>query len=224
MMRATSYRTGRRRSGVGNSMSLPHHHLLNRPLRTPPFSFISAACGVCFLVGYLPGIVLGRTGAGVLGEQLAAYYLDPAHFTSWLDVCLNQTAATFLQLLFLVVCGFSVLGAGILPFFFLGKGAFLGFCAVYVLARGGGSALAFYWLCICLPNVLLLFFYLWLAGYAAEMSIRLFQTVFGPGAPRGRVEAATRRLLVRSCVSLASSCVLSVLCGGFTVLLARILL
>lgn len=223
-MRAASYRPGSRRPGGNNNIPLPRHHLISRPFRATSFSFVSVVCGVCFLIGYLPGIVLGRTGAAVLGEQLASYYLNPDQFTSWLDVCLNQTAAAFLQLLFLVFCGFSVAGAGLLPFFFLGKGAFLGFCAVYILAQGGASALAFYWLCICLPNVLLLFFYLWLAGYAAELSIRLFQTVFGPGAPRGRVEAATRRLLVRSCVSLAASCVLSILCGGFTVLLARLLL
>lgn len=223
MMRAASYRAGSRRPG-GSGISLPRHHLAGRPLKEMSFTFIPAVCGVCFLVGYLPGIFLGRTGAGILGEQLAAYYSNPVQFTSWLDVCFNEIAAAFLQLLFLVFCGFSVAGTGLLIVFFLGKGAFLGYCAVHVLARGGGSALAFYWLCICLPNILLLFFYLWLAGYAAELSISLFQTVFGAGAPHGRVEAAVRRLLVRSCVSLIAACLLSIFCSGFTVFLARLLL
>lgn len=223
MMRAASYRPGSRRPG-GNSITLPYHRLGSGPLKAPSFSFVSAVCGGCFLVGYLPGILLGRTGAGILGEQLAAYYSNPAQFTSWLDVCLNEMAAAFLQLLFLVFCGFSVAGSVFLLMFFLGKGAFLGYCAVYVLAQGGGNALAFYWLCVCLPNILLLFFHLWLAGYAAELSIRLFQTVFGSGAPHGRVEAAVRRLLVRSCVSLIGSCLLSLFCSGFTVFLSRLLL
>lgn len=223
MMRAVSYRSGSRRPR-GSSITLPHHRLTNNPFKSPPLSLVSIVCGACFLAGYLPGIFLGRTGAGVLGEQLAAYYLNPAQFASWLDVFSNEMAAAFLQLLFLVFCGFSVAGTFLLVLFFLGKGAFLGFCAVYVLARGGGSALAFYWLCVCLPNILLLFIYLWLAGYASELSISLFQTVFGSGAPHGRVEAAVRRLLVRSCVSLIASCLLSIFCSGFIAFLSRFLL
>lgn len=217
MMRAVSCRPR-----PGKSI-LPHARPYAKKLPGTAFSAISFLFGFIFLAGYLPGIFCANAGTNSIGTQLAEYYLDPLDFTVWSDACVNQMAASFLQLLFILLCGVSAFGIGFLVIFFFIKGAFLGFCAVNVLTLGGGSALAFYWLCVCLPNVLLLFLCLWLAGYAARLSIHLFQSVFGGGAPRGQLESARRRLLVRAGIALLSSCLLCFLCSGFTSCIARLL-
>lgn len=189
----------------------PRPRLAKRiPVTGFPFAF-----GLFFLAGYFPGVLYGRVRAGFLGEQLAEYYVNPLHFTVWSDTFLNQIATAFLQLLFLAFCGFSVFGTAFLVLFFLMKGAFLGLCAVSTLTLGGGSALVLYWFCVCLPNLLMLFLYLWLSGYAVRLSHHLFQSVFGRGAPRGQLEASRRRLLVRCGVALLISCLFSFLCSGF---------
>lgn len=183
-------------------------------LNKKPFSGISFLYSVAFLLGYFPGIFYGRLGNGDIGAQLAEYYLEPLHFSVWSDTFFNQISAAFLQLLFIVFCGFSAFGVGLLALFFLIKGAFLGLCAVNVLALGGSRGLVFYWLCVCLPSLLQLLVLLWLAGYAARPSIGLFQNAFCGGAPRGQLEASRRRFLVRCGTSLLFFFLFCILCSG----------
>lgn len=176
-----------------------------------------------FLAGYVPSVFYGRLFQSGLGEELAAYYMEFSHLAAWPTSFLNQLAASFLQVLFTLLCGFSAFGIGFFILFFAFKGAFLGFCAVTILTLGGVKALVAYWLCVCLPNVFLLLLNLWLTGYAAQLSRNLFQSVFGGGAPRGRLEACARRLLVRTLVSLPVLCLLSVLGSGASFLFVRFL-
>lgn len=181
-------------------------------------------CAGAFLIGYLPGIELGRGGDSVWGQQLAAYYLDPAHFAGWVPVFTDQMAAAFLQLLLIAVCAFSALGQGLLPLFFAARGCFLGFCAAYILAAGGTKGVVTYWLLSCLPDLGVLLVGLWLSGHALALSRGLFQSIFLGGAPRGQLHAATRRLAVRWGVAFLAVCLLSALSSGLCVLLVRFLL
>lgn len=179
-------------------------------------------CAAAFLVGYLPGILAGRGGETVLGQQLADYYMDTGHFSSWSSAFANQMASSFVQLFLLTLCGFSALGTGALVLFFAAKGIFMGFCAANLVALGGGRALLIYWTLSCLPNIVLLFWELWLAGYAAQLSHGLFQSIFLGGAPRGQLEAAARRMGVRCCVALLASGIFHALCSGVSVLVLRV--
>lgn len=181
-------------------------------------------CAGVFLAGYLPGIELGRTGASIWGQQLAAYYLDASQFSAWLPVFTGQVAAAFLQLLLIILCGFSALGQGLLPLAFAARGCFLGFCAANVLAAGGVKGIVTYWLLSCLPDLCVLLVGLWLAGHALVLSRGLFQSIFLGGAPRGQLHTAVRRLLVRWGAAFLGTCLLSFLCSGLCVLLVRFLL
>lgn len=178
-------------------------------------------CSAAFLLGYLPGILAGRGSQTVLGQQLADYYMESGRFSAWGPVFANQMTVSFVQLLLIALCGLSVIGTGLLVTLFGAKGAFMGFCAANVVASGGGGALAAYWVNSCLPNLSLLFLGLWLAGYAAQLSHSLFQSVFLGGAPRGQLEAAARRMGVRYCVALLASGVFNALCSGISVLVIR---
>lgn len=178
-------------------------------------------CAAAFLLGYLPGILAGRGGETVLGQQLASYYMDAGHFSSWSSAFSNQMASTFVQLFLLTLCGLSAIGTGALVLFFAAKGIFMGFCAANLVALGGGQALLVYWVISCLPNIVLLFWELWLAGYAAQLSHGLFQSIFSGGAPRGQLEAAVRRVGVRCCVALLASGLFHALCSGISVLVIR---
>ena len=51
-----------------------------------------------FLLGYLPGIWLGRTGNWEPGQQLAAYYLAKTSYHTTFSVWQWQFSAAFLQL------------------------------------------------------------------------------------------------------------------------------
>jgi len=184
---------------------------------------LAAPYAILFLLGYIPGILLGRTGQSTVGQQLAGYYMELSNFTLWSDTLADQAAAAFLQLLIVVLCGFSVFGFGFLAVFFLGKGAFLGFCAANILAIGGTKSLFLYWLCSCLFNLLLLFLCLWLASHAAQLSRGLFQSAFLGGAPRGRLEADIRRLAVRSFAAVVLSGIFCILCSGLCVLVVQAL-
>lgn len=210
---------GARRCGT----RLPQLHpgTVMRPTRAG--QSLAVPYATLFLLGYIPGILLGRNGQNAVGQQLAAYYMDLSNFALWPHTLADQAAAAFLQLLVVVLCGFSVFGFGFLAVFFLGKGAFLGFCAANVLAQGGAKSLLLYWLCSCLSNLLLLFLCLWLSIHAAQMSRRLFQSVFLGGAPRGRLEADIRRLAVRSFVAVVLSGIFCVLCSGLCVLAVQAL-
>lgn len=178
-------------------------------------------CSAAFLMGYLPGILAGRGGETVLGQQLASYYMDYGRYSSWPFTFANQMASSFVQLFLLTLCGLSVVGTGALVLFFAAKGIFMGFCAANLVALGGGRALLVYWAISCLPNIVLLFLELWLAGYAAQLSRGLFQSVFLGGAPRGLLEAAVRRVGVRFCIALLASGIFQALCSGISVLVVR---
>lgn len=177
---------------------------------------------VLFLVGYVPSAFYGRVLESELGKQLASYYMNSSQLTAWPSSFLNQLAASVLQLLFTFLCGFSAFGVGALILFFIFKGAFLGFCAVNVLTFGGVKPLVAYWSCVCLPSIFLLLLNLWLAGYSAQLSHNLFQSVFCGGAPRGRLEASARRLVVRTLVSIPISCLISILGSGIAILVVRL--
>lgn len=201
---------------------------LQRPAHRTPGEGAAAGwvllCAGVFLAGYLPGIELGRGGDSLWGQQLAAYYLDVANFSVWSAVLVHQLAAAFLQLLLIVLCGFSSLGQGFLPLLFAARGCFLGFCASSVLAAGGTRGIVIYWLLSCLPDLAILLLGLWLAGHALALSRGLFQSIFQGGAPRGQLCAAARRLGVRAAAALLAACLLSVFFSGLCVLLARFLL
>lgn len=179
--------------------------------------------GALFLVGYVPGIVTGRIG-GSLGELLANYYAEFPLDGSWLSIFLNQISASFLQILFVGLCGFSVFGAGFLSILFLGRGMFFGFCASAILYQQGLAVLGRYWVCACLPGLIALFISLWLSGYAVQLSRGLFQSVFLGGAPRGQLIANARRLGIRCCIALFLSLLLCLICSGLTGFLIRVFL
>lgn len=157
----------------------------------------------------------------MLGQQLADYYMASGRFSMWGTAFANQMASSFVQLFLIAMCGLSAIGMALLIVLFGAKGVFMGFCAANVVAYGGGSALAVYWVNSCLPNLSLLFLTLWLAGYAAQLSHGLFQSVFLGGAPRGQLEAAARRMGVRCCIALLASGVFNALCSGISVLVIR---
>ena len=181
-------------------------------------------CAAAFLAGYLPGMGLGRGGDTPWGQQLAAYYLDISQFSTWLPVFTDQIAAAFLQLMLVVLCGFSSFGQGLLPLLFAGRGCFLGVCAANVASAAGAKGIVTYWLLSCLPDLSVLLIGLWLSGHALVLSRGLFQDVFLGGAPRGQLGAAARRLSVRAGTAFLAACLLSVFCSGLCVLLARFLL
>lgn len=177
-----------------------------------------------FLIGYVPGIFAGhfdRTGSEI-GNFLAGYYTDFSRITSWSSLFTSQIAATFLQIMFMLLCGFSALGVGFLAIFFLSRGVFLGFCAANVLTQGGVTALGQYWITTCLFNILLLFVLLWLAGYAVQLSHGLFQSVFLGGAPRGKLHTSAKRLALRCGMGMMLSVLFSFLCSFLAVFFIRV--
>ena len=104
--------------------------------------YVPLGCACLFLLGYLPGIWLGRTGAWESGSQLAAYYLSKSSYSTVFSVWQWQFSAAFLQLAALYLCSFSALGCFFFPILFgtffhaiflaygLGWGAVLGISAV----------------------------------------------------------------------------------------------
>lgn len=214
--RAPMHRKQASASFLPKGNSLPRSHTHTMPLALFLYAFV-------FLVGYLPGILLGRNSSGTLGDQLSAYYLDDASFSGWPKVFSGQMAACFLQLTCIWLCGFCVFGMVLLFVLFAAKGLFLGFCASACLTFGGASGFGRYWLVSCLPNVLFLFVCLWLAGYAFPLSRGLFQSVFLGGAPRGQLAGNGRRLTIRYLVCLALSGLISALYSGLVLLVLKIL-
>ena len=156
-----------------------------------------------------------------LGQQLAAYYGQAEQFSAWGPLCLDQLAAAFLQLFFVLLCGFFAAGPVLLGLFFAAKGLFWGFCAANILQQNGAAGLLRYWVWAYLPALCLFFLCLWLAGYAVQLSGGLFQSVFGGGAPRGQLHAAARRLGVRFGVALLCAGLLSVVLSAFGAFAAR---
>ena len=77
--------------------------------------YVPLGCACLFLLGYLPGIWLGRTGAWESGSQLAAYYLTKSSYSTVFSVWQWQFSAAFLQLAALYLCSFSALGCFFFP-------------------------------------------------------------------------------------------------------------
>lgn len=186
--------------------------------------YIPLGCACLFLLGYLPGIWLGRTGAWEPGSQLAAYYLAKTSYSTVFSVWQWQFSAAFLQLTVLYLCSFSALGCFFFLILFFLRGGFLGLCAACVLAAGESRGLVCYWLLSSLPNLNVLFAGLWLSGYGAPMSTGLFQCVFSGGTARGQLSAAFRRLTIRFLLYLLLAGAASLINGWLSVFLAGVLL
>lgn len=212
-----------RRRSLPRHKKVPHPQLragiFSEQNRRFCFAFLFLAA---FLFGYFPGIAVGHDGHSLIGQQLADYYMDSGNFATGSQLFRSQMANAFLQLMAIFLSGFSALGSGFLVLLFVGKGSFLGFCAANVLAADGTHGLITYWGISCLPNLLFLLLYLWLASYAVLLSNCLFQSTFQGGAPRGQIAAHLRRLSVRFGISLLLSGVLSLLCSGVILLVLRL--
>lgn len=186
--------------------------------------YVPLGCACLFLLGYLPGIWLGRTGAWESGSQLAAYYLSKSSYSTVFSVWQWQFSAAFLQLAALYLCSFSALGCFFFPILFFLRGGFLGLCAACVLAAGESRGLVCYWLLSSLSNLSVLFAGLWLSGYSAAISNGLFQCVFSGGAARGQLTGAFRRLSIRFLFCLLLAGTVSLVNGWLSVILAGVLL
>lgn len=207
-----------------------------RPAARKPHSALRAArepasvrgpvfgCAAVFLAGYLPGILLGRNGTTILGQQLSMFYTAQDRLMVWSDLFISQSAAFFLQLFSVWLCGFTAFGFGLLLLLFAGKGLFLGFCSANILTLEGANALCLYWISGCLPQVMLLLLLLWLAGYAAALSHGVFQSIFLGGAPRGQLIGNARRLTVRFLLCIPVSWLIGLLCSGLVVFLVQFFL
>lgn len=186
---------------------------------------LGAACITAFLLGYMPGILLGRSGTAV-GAALAARYLDKQTFAAFGPVFSDLFAGAFLQSTLVLLCGFCALGAVPLALLFAVKGMWLGFCAANVYAAGGAGALVAHWLITCLPDmgILLLLFALTLR--AGPLCGALLRTALGAVPPAGSMSAAAlaRSLLWRYGLVLAVSAACCALGAGSAVFFAGILL
>ncbi len=181
-------------------------------------------CACLFLLGYLPGIWLGRTGCWEPGSQLAAYYLAKTSYSSVLAIWQWQFSAAFLQFTALYFCSFSALGCFFFLVLFFLRGGFLALCAACVLAAGENRGLICYWLLSSLPNLSVLFAGLWLTGYGSQLSIGLFQCIFSAGPPRGQLSADFRRLTVRFLLCLLLAAAISLINSWLSIFLASVLL
>lgn len=216
------------RPAVHARLFWPHQPVPRAP-QTPASAagklpYVSLGCVCLFLLGYLPGIWLGRTGIWEPGSQLAAYYLAKSSYSTVLAVWQWQFSAAFLQLAVLYLCSFSALGCWFFLILFFLRGGFLGLCAACVLAAEESRGLVCYWLLSSLPNLTVLFAGLWLAGYGATMSNGLFQCIFSGGAARGQLAVAFRRLTMRFLLCLLLAGAVSLINGWLSVFLAGVLL
>ena len=191
----------------------------------PGQSRLGAVCVTVFLLGYLPGILLGRGGTAA-GTVLAAHFMDRQAFASFGPVFADLFAGAFLQCTLVLLCGFCALGAVPLAALFALKGCYLGFCAASVFAAGGAKALVAHWLITLLPDICLLLLLFALTVCAGPVCTALLHSVLGagplPGAPGAA--ALTKALLLRYVLVLAGSAVCCALGGGSAVFFAGILL
>lgn len=203
----------------------PASHTAAPPLRHAPDG-IGGAWGftAAFLLGYLPGIVVGRSGTTALGAELAAYYSDSQRFSGFGAAFAGLFAGAFVQLSITMLCGFFALGIPFLAFFFALRGSFLGLGAASVFAAQGAKALVVHWLLDLLPELFLLLLTLWLSGYAANLSGQLFRAVFLGGTARSMMAGGTRRLITRYLIALLLIVPACVLSAGLGILLAGNLL
>ena len=163
--------------------------------------------GTMFLAGYLPGIWLGRGGVSALGQQLAAYYTKSPENAAFTAIFGTEFSVSFLQLTAVFLCGFCVLGVGLLALLFAARGVFLGYCAASVAAVNGAAGLVQYRLATIVSDAASLFFCLWLAGWSARLAGELFNAVCGHATRE--TPGTLRRLAVRFGAALVLSAVFS---------------
>lgn len=220
------------RAGTAWPRRTPGHGGTAKPTRmqnaAPGETRLGAACITAFLLGYLPGILLGRGGTAA-GAALAAYYMDKQSFAAFGPVFLDLFAGAFLQSTIVLLCGFCALGAVPLAALFAVKGTYLGFCAANVFAAGGAKGLVAHWLITCLPDLGLLLLLFSLTVCAGPLCAALLRTALGGAAPVGILNSAspaalTRTLLWRYGLVLAASAACCALGAGSAVFFAAILL
>lgn len=163
--------------------------------------------GTMFLAGYLPGIWLGRGGVSALGQQLAAYYTKSPENAAFAAIFGTEFSVSFLQLTAVFLCGFCVLGVGLLALLFAARGVFLGYCAASVAAVNGAAGLVQYRLATIGSDAATLFLCLWLAGWSARLAGELFNAVCGRATRE--TPGTLRRLAVRFGAALVLSAVFS---------------
>lgn len=163
--------------------------------------------GTMFLAGYLPGIWLGRGGVSALGQQLAVYYTKSPENAAFAAIFGTEFSVSFLQLTAVFLCGFCVLGVGLLALLFAARGVFLGYCAASVAAVNGAAGLVQYRLVTIVSDAATLFFCLWLAGWSARLAGELFNAVCGRATRE--TPGTLRRLAVRFGAALVLSAVFS---------------
>lgn len=163
--------------------------------------------GTMFLAGYLPGIWLGRGGVSALGQQLAAYYTKSPENAAFAAIFGTEFSVSFLQLTAVFLCGFCVLGVGLLALLFAARGVFLGYCAASVAAANGAAGLVQYRLATIVSDAAALFLCLWLAGWSARLAGKLFNVICGRATRE--TPGTLRRLAVRFGAALVLSAVFS---------------
>ena len=163
--------------------------------------------GTMFLAGYLPGIWLGRGSASALGQELAAYYTKSPENAAFAAIFGTKFSVSFLQLTAVFLCGFCVLGVGLLALLFAARGVFLGYCAASVAAVNGAAGLVQYRLVTIGTDTAALFLCLWLAGWSARLAGELFNAVCGRATRE--TPGTLRRLAVRFGAALVLSAVFS---------------
>lgn len=163
--------------------------------------------GTMFLAGYLPGIWLGRGGVSALGQQLAAYYTKSPENAAFAAIFGTEFSVSFLQLTAVFLCGFCVLGVGLLVLLFAARGVFLGYCAASVAAVNGAAGLVQYRLATIGSDAATLFFCLWLAGWSARLAGELLNVICGRATRE--TPGTLRRLAVRFGAALVLSAVFS---------------
>ena len=153
--------------------------------------------GTMFLAGYLPGIWLGRGGVSALGQQLAAYYTKSPENAAFTVIFGTEFSVSFLQLTAVFLCGFCVLGVGLLALLF----------AASVAAVNGAAGLVQYRLVTIGTDTAALFLCLWLAGWSARLAGELFNVICGRATRE--TPGTLRRLAVRFGAALVLSAVFS---------------
>ena len=175
--------------------------------------------GTAFLVGYLPGIWLGRGGTSALGRQMAAYYAKNPETDAFSVAFGAKFSVSFLQLCAVFLCGFCVFGVGLLTVLFVARGVFLGYCAASVAAANGAAGIVQYRLNTALSDMTTLFLCLWLACCAEKLAAELFSTV--RGRPTRGTPAAARWLTVRFLEAVVLSAVFGAV-GAFLIIAVKV--
>lgn len=179
--------------------------------------------GALFLVGYLGGVLKGRTGQSELGNQLAAYYQTAENFSAFVPLFLDLLGSAFLQATLVLACGFSAVGSGFLCLYFVARGAVMGLCAASVFVQGGTKALVVHWMLTCLPDLSVFLIMLWLAAQAQRCAGEMLRLLLGNGSHL-RQTPQVRKLLLRFATALFLSVVSCVVGAASGVLFAGVLL